>query len=163
MCWQCENPKATYRDYLDHLEEVIEVGGWALQCVKRDKLYPPWSYTVGLSAQDEPELVVIGLPDVQAHQLLNGFARRVLEEGIVPVPGDRITRLDGSLLEVVEVAEPAAHLHTAVSLYGPYVSAVQLVYPDDHGHWPWQLGYRSGKGGQPVLGPRGYPGVEPDS
>jgi Domain of unknown function (DUF4262) len=159
MCWRCENPEATYRDYLDQLQGIIDVEGWALQCVERDRRYPSWAYTVGLSAQDEPELVVIGLPDIQAHQLLNGFARGVLEEGAAPVPGERITMPGGRLLEVVEVAEPTAHLHTAVSLYGPYASAVQLVYADDRGHWPWDAGYRGGKGGQPVLGQRTLPGT----
>jgi hypothetical protein len=28
------------------------------------------------------------------------------------------------------------------------------VYADDRGHWPWETGFRGGRGGQPVLGAR---------
>jgi hypothetical protein len=31
---------------------------------------------------------------------------------------------------------------------------LQLVYADDRGHWPWDTGFRGGRGGQPVLGAR---------
>jgi hypothetical protein len=163
MCWQCDNPEATYGDYLDHLDGIIAKCGWAVQCIRRDKLYPPWAYTVGLSAQDEPELVVTGLHHKKAHRLLNSIAHTVFETSFAPEPGQRITMHGGSVIEIVEVAEPTAHLHTAVNMYGPYIAAIQLVYTDDRGHWPWDVGYRGGKGGQPVLGPRGFPGASPDS
>ena len=59
-------------------------------------------------------------------------------------------------MEVVELPHPDAHLVTAVSLFrGAAVRALQIVWSDDHGHWPWEVGFRSGRGrGQPVLGPR---------
>jgi Domain of unknown function (DUF4262) len=37
---------------------------------------------------------------------------------------------------------------------GPHFAALQLVYADDRGHWPWDAGFRGGRGGQPVLGAR---------
>jgi len=43
---------------------------------------------------------------------------------------------------------------TAVELFGPQITALQLVYADDRGHWPWDMGGRGGRGGQPVLGAR---------
>jgi uncharacterized protein DUF4262 len=42
----------------------------------------------------------------------------------------------------------------ACQFYGAKIRALQIVHADDHGHWPWQLGYRGGRGGQPVLGNR---------
>lgn len=53
-------------------------------------------------------------------------------------------------VEVVDVAEPTVYLVMATATYGPDVRAVQLVYADDRGRWPWQMGFR---GDQPVLGP----------
>jgi hypothetical protein len=53
--------------------------------------------------------------------------------------------------------EPTAHLVIATEFYGPGIRALQLVHADDRGHWPWQVGYRGVRGGQPVLGARARP------
>jgi Domain of unknown function (DUF4262) len=42
----------------------------------------------------------------------------------------------------------------AVAINEPGFAALQLVYADDRGHWPWDPGFRGGRGGQPVLGVR---------
>ena len=52
------------------------------------------------------------------------------------------------------VAEPTAHLVTAIELYGPAIKALQVVHADKRGHWPWDAEYRGVQGGQPVLGIR---------
>jgi uncharacterized protein DUF4262 len=61
---------------------------------------------------------------------------------------------DGPEIEIVEVTEPTVHLAIAVEIFGPEIRALQLVYADDRGHWPWDVGFRGGRGGQPVLGVR---------
>ena len=63
----------------------------------------------------------------------------------------------GPLIEIVEVAEPAAHLLIAAEFYGTGIRALQVVHADDRGHWPWEVGYRGVRGGQPVLGMRANP------
>jgi len=35
MCWLCDHPGATDRDYHEHLREVIDTFGWAVQGVER--------------------------------------------------------------------------------------------------------------------------------
>jgi len=62
--------------------------------------------------------------------------------------------VDGPLIEFVTIDLPAAHLPVACELYGPVVSALQIVHADDRGRWPWDIGYRGVRGGQPVLGGR---------
>ncbi|MGH3919481.1 MAG: DUF4262 domain-containing protein, partial [Pseudonocardiaceae bacterium] len=57
-------------------------------------------------------------------------------------------------VEIVELPHPDAHLESAIALYGVEIRALQLVRADDRGRWPWERGYRGGRGGQPVLGPR---------
>ena len=57
-------------------------------------------------------------------------------------------------IEIVRVTEPGVQLKMAAALNGPGFSALQLVYADERGHWPWDSGFRSGHGGQPVLGAR---------
>ncbi|GLZ30069.1 hypothetical protein Lesp02_22590 [Lentzea sp. NBRC 105346] len=150
MCIECDNPGI---DSLALVRGIIHDYGWFVQGVEGD---PPWAYTVGLCEHDRPELVLTGMPLERAAALLNAEAayRLHFQE---PVAGQRFRLRDGPAVEVVSVARPWAHLHTAVGLYGPEVSAAQLVHADDRGHWPWEPGYRSVRGvrgGQPVLGVR---------
>lgn len=86
-------------------------------------------------------------------EVLNGFAAHLMHAP-EPVPGIRQHILDDLSVEFVALTEPSAHLYMAVAMYGPSVRAVQLVHPDDRGHWPWHRGHRGGSGGQPVLGRR---------
>ena len=61
MCWICDHPGATERDYQDHLRSLIALYGWAVQGVERDGIHPPWAYAVGLTPHRRPELVITGL------------------------------------------------------------------------------------------------------
>jgi Domain of unknown function (DUF4262) len=113
---------------------------------------------MGLTPYGRPELVVTGMPLDRAGCLLNDVASHVLHAA-APRPGEQIPLRGGPTIEVVEVAEPAAHLVNAVEFYGPGIRALQLVHADDRGRWPWEVGYRGVRGGQPVLGVRSAPGV----
>ncbi len=153
MCWQCDHPDGTRKDYLDYLRGIIDVHGWAVQGVERARLRPPWAYTVGLTPLGLPELVATGLPLGGAARLLNDVAAHVVHAA-APQPGEQVPLVGGPVIEIVKVTDPAAHLEIAVELYGPGVRALQVVHADDRGHWPWQVGYRGVRGGQPVLGIR---------
>ncbi|RZQ63344.1 DUF4262 domain-containing protein [Amycolatopsis suaedae] len=153
MCWICDDPRLTVRDYLEECAAMIARNGWMVQGVEGGR-YPPWAYTVGLTGYDLPELVITGMLPERAAGILNQLARGVLDDG-PPVPGGRVPLPDGTLAETVRLTEPSAHLRTAVGIYGGRIRARQLVHPDDRGHWPWDPGYRAGRGGQPVLGMRG--------
>lgn len=160
MCWACDHPGSTRSDYLDHLRSLIGRHGWAVQGVERERMRPPWAYTMGLTAAGKPELVVTGMPLTRAARLLNQVAAHVYHAA-PPVPGEQVVLEDGPVLEIVELAVPSAHLTMAVELYGPALQALQLVHADDRGHWPWDRGYRGVRGGQPVLGARGRRPVRP--
>lgn len=153
MCWECDHPESSRQDYLEHMQGLVDRFGWAVVGIEDDQIHPPWAYTLGLTPRDRPELVVTGLPLPRATWLLNAVARYVLDTA-VPRPGEDVLVEGGPLLEVVRVAEPSAHLFTAVEFYGPGIQALQLAYADDRGHWPWDAGFRGHKGGQPVLGQR---------
>ncbi|MGK3206656.1 DUF4262 domain-containing protein [Amycolatopsis sp. MEPSY49] len=151
MCFACQNPDRS--GYLQQLRDGVAKRGWMVQGVESDGSYPPWAYTIGLSGYDLPELVVTGLPVESAARLLNDSAARVLDSS-PPAAGERVPLPDGTLLEVVALAEPSGHLVFAADLYGPEIRALQLVYPDACGRWPWSPDFRDGRGGQPVLGVR---------
>jgi len=155
MCWQCDHPGGTRLDYLEHVRDVIACCGWTVQGVQRDRIRPPWAYTVGLTAHGKPELVVTGLPLARAADLLNDVAPHVLHAD-APLPGEQVPLIGGPVIEIVEVAEPTVHLVIAAEIFGPEIRALQLVHADDRGHWPWEKGFRGVRGGQPVLGVRAF-------
>jgi hypothetical protein len=156
MCWLCDHPNAKWPDYLDYMREMVDTHGWAVQAVARDRFRPPWAYTVGLTAAGRPELVVTGMSGHRAMHLLNDVAEHVLESGFL-APGEQLALEGGTFIEVVSLSEPTAHLFVALELYGKAIRAQQLVHADDRGHWPWDVGYRGVRGGQPVLGVRTVP------
>ena len=151
MCWQCDNPNGTTDEYLDELRATIRVQGWAVQGVEDDRR--PYAYTIGLHDRGLPELLVTGLSPQRAARLLNEFAGAAVG-GRVLKPGAHIPVGDGPLLEIVEVDHPDAHMNFAVALGGPAIRALQLVWTDDRGRWPWAAGWGHGRRRQPVLGVR---------
>jgi hypothetical protein len=153
MCWQCDHPGATWHDYLAHLRELLQRHCWIVQGVQRERNRAPYAYTVGLSAHGRPELVVTGLPYDRAVDLLNAVAEHALHAD-APAAGEVIPLRGGPVIEIVQVAEPSVHLPVAAAINGRGFTALQLVYADDRGHWPWGAGFRGGHGGQPVLGAR---------
>ena len=156
MCWNCDHPGATDRDYHEHLQEVIDAFGWAVQGVEREDSHPPWAYTVGLTRYRKPELVVTGMGLARAAEVLNGVAAHLLHAA-APEPGTQAALRDGPLVEVVKVAVPWAHLKWAVAFYGHRISGLQLVHADKQGRWPWDSQYQGVRGGQPILGTREPP------
>jgi hypothetical protein len=148
----CDHPNATRQDYLNPLRSIIADVGWAVQAVEGGRTRAPYAYTVGLAARGKPELVVTGMAAYRAVKLLNEVA--ILLHATVPEPGEQVPLIGGPLIEFVEVERPSVHLGVACEFYGAGIRALQIVHADDRGHWPWEMGYRGGRGGQPVLGNR---------
>lgn len=158
MCWMCDHPKATRQDYLGYIRSIVASKGWAVQGVECDRVRLPYAYTIGLTPHGKPELVVTGMSLTRAAELLNDVAVHVMH-AVVPEPVGRIQLISGPVVEFVEVGVPSAHLLLATELYGPSIRALQVVYADDRGHWPWEVGFRGVKGGQPVLDCRAGSGI----
>jgi hypothetical protein len=151
MCWQCDHPDKTLGDYLDLVREKILARGWAVQFVEDERR--PFAYTIGLHQRALPELLVTGLAPKQSLWLLNTFAKRALV-GRRPTAGDQVSLPAGTRLELVDVEHPDAHMGIAIAIEGTDIAAVQLVWADDRGRWPWAPGFDDGQRRQPVLGRR---------
>lgn len=152
MCWQCDHPDATAEEYRDILRDTIRDHGWAVQYVESDRR--PFAYTVGLHGRGLPELLITGLPADTACRVLNSLAHMIVDDGTTLAPAMHIDYQDRFLIEVVEVEHPDVHLRYAVELFGPRVRALQMVWADDKGRWPWDSGWGHGRRRQPVLGVR---------
>lgn len=154
MCWVCDHPESTKAARLAYVRGLLAEHPWVVIGVDRDGCRPPYSYTVGLTELDQPELLITGLSKDRAANVLMAAVQQVLGS-VVPVAGARI-RLPGRRAgEIVRVAEPSVHLGVAADLFGERLTALQLVYADVRGRWPWDKNFRDGRAGQPVLGPRG--------
>jgi hypothetical protein len=150
MCWMCDHP-GTRDDYLAEIRATMLRHGWAVQYVESDRV--PFAYTVGLTRRGLPELLVTGVPPQRAGRLLNIGAEAAVR-GDRLVPGMQITLQAGPLVEVVEVEHPDAHMYAAVAIFGSELRALQLVWADGRGRWPWAAGFNDDGVRQPVLGVR---------
>lgn len=149
MCWLCDHPESTRDDYLNEIRAKILRCGWAVQYVESDRM--PFAYTVGLTRDGLPELLMTGVAPRRAVRLLNSVARGEADPLII---GEQTTIPSGPVVEVVEVEHPDAHLYTAIEIFGPDVRAWQLVWADRRGRWPWAAEFNGGRAVQPVLGAR---------
>lgn len=154
MCWQCDHPDKTLDDYLTMLRADIVARGFTVQYVEDERR--PFAYTIGRHLIRQPEFLVTGLPPKHAHWLLNTFVKRFANRR--PAAGDTYTLPARTRVEIVDVEQPDAHLNMAIAIEGRDVAALQLVWADDRGRWPWAKGFDDGRRIQPVLGKRAQPG-----
>jgi hypothetical protein len=147
----CDHPSATREDYADVLRKKMLRDGWAVQYV--EKVAVPWAYTIGLHDWRLPELLITAVSPARALRLLNSVTRDAVR-GPTLTPGQRIKVTNGPLIEVVEVDHPDVHMGWAIELGGPDVRALQLVWADGRGRWPWSSTFCDGRRRQPVLGVR---------
>jgi hypothetical protein len=151
MCSQCDDPDEITDEDLDELRTTVRTHLWAVKCVESARR--PYAYTLGLHELGLPELLATGVVTERALALMDYFAPEAILNG-TPSPGDRIVLTDTAMFEAVEVDHPDAHMELAVKLYGPNLRAVQLVWTDDYGRWPWDAAFDFFGMKQPVLGIR---------
>ncbi|WP_191281840.1 DUF4262 domain-containing protein [Pseudolysinimonas yzui] len=130
---------------------MIEEHGWAVRHVMGSPNASQFSYTVGLSAFGHAEIVVTGMPFDSAHIFLN-LVGQDLRDGIVVAHGIRTTRFTDSGDVAFIDAENTEGLTAVHHRYGE-VRALQLIWPDSTGAYPWETGYRNPPEAQPLLGP----------
>lgn len=134
---------------------MIEQYGWAVRHVGAgpEPGEAAFSYTVGLTALDHPEVVIMGMPFDASQIFLNNIGSDV-RDGKRFDPGTTTEDLTGPgapvvFLSVVEDEELVA----IRQVYG-HCAAVQMVWPDSAGRLPWIEGYNNSADAQPLLGPR---------
>ena len=146
MCLQCQG--MSLREYQRHLTKTIRQFGWACQSVSSsaDELGPNWVYTIGIEAFDQPELIIVGMPDKQAATMLNDVCRASTTGGEPwPVPGDIMFHScgDRQRIAVLAVADDIitagewfnmATFRRAAGAEG--FRAIQLVWSDEFGQLP---------------------------
>lgn len=116
----------------------IETVGWAVTGVFDAD--PPFAYTVGLTEKGRPELFMSGLDINVMALILNDIAANEN-----PVIGDVLEGYvgNGYKLAVVAADPKAAAVAVPRAMYGrDKVRALQIVWPDKKGRFPWDKRYR---------------------
>ncbi|WP_040517447.1 DUF4262 domain-containing protein [Gordonia neofelifaecis] len=150
----CEfDPRCSGPDHLvDDALALIADGRWAITGVLGDAARSPMTYTTGLTEHGRPELVMTGLPPDLAGVLLEHAARSVIADRSFGPGSDVPARLRRPVrFRAVDVIDSEPMRLTRI-VYGRQFDAVQLVWPDDDGRYPWQPGYSIPTQVQPLLG-----------
>lgn len=154
MCVICDG--GTHEAVMAQHRAQIEEHGWSHQMVEGDVTGPPFAYTLGLTRQDgHPEVVVSGLdPDV-ACRLLHAVVDRVLA-GHPLVAGTAVDLGLDVAFRVLGVRRPqrlvlAQEVYASPG-YAGLVPALQVVWPDDAGLWPWEVPWREARRVQELFG-----------
>ncbi|MCW4386470.1 DUF4262 domain-containing protein [Salinibacterium sp. SYSU T00001] len=138
---------------LADLRALVDEFGWAVRHVLADGAaeQPSFSYTVRLTLRGWPELVIVGLPSDVTHAFL-ATAVDALMTGARFFPGLRTTALTESGDVMFIAAEDVSGMTAAGYIVGEF-RALQLVWPDSKGTYPWEEGHRNVENAQPLLGP----------
>lgn len=146
--------------YDAQLREIIRRHGWAVQGVLGDisRQNPGFSYTVGLWGFGHPELVIYGLEPRHSARILNDVGEQI-RNGLDLTDSEAVyaTSIHPShRLGILPVPNPESVVLVAQEQYrtdgGHVVPALQLVYADLFGRYPWEPSYRYPRWMQPMPG-----------
>lgn len=155
MCdegWPLEKVLHVYRKHIQHQ-------GWAVVSLTPTPHQAAVSYTVGLTRlHGHPEVLVSGQPPEAAMLLLNVVAAAV-RRGVRLQAGQVFPADDGALVQFAQVHDPGQLEHAQqvyASPLGP-VPALQAIWTDYEGHWPWSPGWPGTAADQPLFGDPVHP------
>ena len=137
---------------LADITDLVARHGWAIRHVLADPEAgrAGFSYTVGLTSRGWPELIITGLPSAVADVFIRNAVDVQLEKGPFRA-GDRTEELTEEGDVVFLPVDDVSGMTATAEIVGVF-TALQLVWPDSTGHFPWQNGYRNPSTAQPLLG-----------
>lgn len=133
-------PSKNLEAVLRKIQSDIETVGWSVIGVLPDDKRAGFSYSVGLSQIGHPEIIVVGLPPDLARSLING----IRQDGVIVETGrkyDNIFKgLPAIFVEVTAVNREECLRAASLINTGGIFPALQLVWPDAKGVFPWEHG-----------------------
>jgi len=140
------------------LGEQIRTRGWAVQGVlgQDEREQPGFVYTIGLAALEHPEFVIFGLEPGHAIQVL-GYLSELALAGMTRQDGDTVTaphlQHPARLFAVPNPERVIRYAQAGYRMPGADpVPALQVVYADCLGNFPWEPGYVHPRWRQPMPG-----------
>lgn len=131
-------------DYLRTVRENVARFGWHAALVQGSRTSPPLAYTIGaFTSWRVPEVAIVGLPDRTAHAILTDVVKH-LREGLELAPGRRYDQfLNDYPVEFRPIHEDHYHAQLGMGVRfhgGTDFPALQCVWPDREGRFPWEPG-----------------------
>ena len=151
MCMKCNgwSDEEIHDWYLKRIRDH----GWVVIFVAAEGTEAAFAYTIGLTRfHGHPEMLVSGMGRSASAVVLNQFGASV-GSGAWFSPG-QVVRQGTHRMQFVPVDDPT-QLVEAQEMYASeagLVPALQVVYTDHQGHWPWDKGWRDGQRAQPIFG-----------
>jgi hypothetical protein len=137
----------------EDIRHDVESFGWS--CMNIFDHDPPFGYTIGLwQRQRHPEFILFGLQTQLMHGILTQFAGAV-GAGRVFRHEERVTDLGSRFGFVVRSVWPKdveRYMGAAIGYYEQPFKAMQVVWPDPSGRFPWDEEFDPG-----------YVGAQPDA
>lgn len=135
--------------------ETIRRCGWQVTSVGEgyERVECSFAYTTGLSLQSIPELAVYGLNPLTAQYILNELGDLLQREDWHDlVAGATDIRLQTVAVTVRLIEQLDTDELLMANLLFPDTPRLQVVWPDEHGHFPWHADYQLLPLHQPVKG-----------
>jgi hypothetical protein len=172
MCDACDRGIDTSdpvqsQQWLDQMDarirEAIRKYGWYCMAVEGEEEHgqPGFAYTIGLTGFGHPELLAYGLHPSYAHKLFGALVRKVrsgttlTEETELTLPIWTV-HLHQQAVRFMPVPSPRWSLLWAADAYKPApIQALQVVWADGKGQFPWEPGYALAGWMQPIIATAG--------
>lgn len=140
MCAMCEGETAG--EFMAGVIDDIDQVGWSVIAVEDEQGRHVHTYTAGLTRyHGHPELIFSGADFHTAHHVLDALADTI-RDGRRLDAGQMLGRGElGRACVLVPVADPS-RLVLAQAIYAGAsvaVPALQVVWSDEGGRWPWEL------------------------
>ncbi len=118
--------------------------GWAVIAVAGSKTEPGFAHTIGLwQNYQHPEIIVMALPPQTAQEILNQLGERVKSGEVIKLetPYDEIANHPVIFRAVKNTNSD--YFRMAQNTYKTELfEAIQLVWSDQQGKFPWELGFQ---------------------
>ncbi|HZX76344.1 DUF4262 domain-containing protein [Lysobacter sp.] len=123
------------RNILRHIQEH---GCSVTSVFDPDEKEPPFSYSIGIAkSSGAPEIIIVGLSSKQSHRMVNEYNRRC-QAGERFQPGVLyLGFLDDFAVQFGPVTREQRAEYMRSACCGPEFEAVQLIWPNASGVWPW--------------------------
>jgi hypothetical protein len=146
-------------DYPRDLIHNIETYGFQVTSVFDPKgKAPNFAYSIGIQkTTGQPEMIVFGMRPRIAHYLISTYFEQV-KAGQHFAPNRQQSGFSKKFpifIQPVSRRKCNQYMAGADGFYGPLgYQAVQLIYPDKHGRWPWSTNAEPNfRSSQTLLGP----------
>ncbi|MBT9582270.1 DUF4262 domain-containing protein [bacterium] len=143
-------------DFDKKLLDDVAQHGWHCVQILEDREGPGYSFTVGLfKTHKHPELMVMGLPNEVAHQILGMASEQIARGHVFKADTRDDSLLEGNecLFRTVPSEAYRKYLGYAVWFYKDSPQsfpALQILWPDPDGKFPGEPGFSLGAN-QPTL------------